>query len=366
MTNYQPPKPKKPTPITSPSVPSNNDNGSKPYAMVSFPTTPPPKAKPAGHHKYLDKHIHGALFLTLKVQTPLFVSTGVVALGTDVNAHVPLIKTMTMNTDKKLVIQGSSLKGCIRAVYEAITNSTLAVNTLKAYRGKLPNSDKISPCTSKNSLCSASQVFGALDWQGLVEFSDAVCDKNLTTTGFMPSLYAPKPEPFNEETNRKELNQNYFNSRGQLIGRKFYYNFAEAVSKGENQGIPVQQASKDFAFKTEIHFKNLKPAELGTLLIILGQDPQYPIALKIGGGKPIGMGTMTVTVDKIEQAGNLRDRYCSYDAPESDQLIGTKLQEFMQTQIKAAKSGLIQADQLTQLAAILAYPSTKQPPSGMY
>ena len=364
MTNRQPPKPNKPTPPASPTTSSNGDTSNN--AMVSFPTAPPPKAKPAGHHKYLDKHFHGALFLTLKVQTPLHVSTGVVVLGTDVNARVPLIKTMTVDTNKKLVIQGSSLKGCIRAVYEAITNSTLAVNTLKAYRGKLPNSDKISPCTSKNNLCSASQVFGALDWQGLVEFSDAVCDRSLTTTGFMPSLYAPKPEPFNEETNRKELNRNYFNSCGQLIGRKFYYNFAEAVSKGENKGIPVQHASKDFTFTTEIHFKNLKSAELGTLLIILGQDPQYPIALKIGGGKPIGMGTMTVAVDKIEQAGNLRDRYSSYDIPESDQLTGAKLQEFMQTQIKAAKSGLIQTEQLTQLAAILAYPSTKQPPSGMY
>lgn len=366
MTNSQPPKLKKPTSPTTPDAPSNNDNGIKPYAMVSFPSAPPPKAKPAGHHKYLDKHIHGTLFLTLKVQTPLHVSTGVVALGTDVNARVPLIKTMTMDTNKKLVIQGSSLKGCIRAIYEAITNSTLAVNTLRAYREKLPNSDKISPCNNKNNLCSASQVFGALDWQGLVEFSDAVCDKNLTTTGFMPSLYAPKPEPFNEDTNRKELNRNYFNSHGQLIGRKFYYNFAEAVSKGESQGIPVQQASKDFAFRTEIHFKNLKPEQLGTLLIILGQDSQYPIALKIGGGKPIGMGTMTVAVDKIEQAGNLRDRYSSYEAPEADQLTGNKLQEFMQQQISIAKSSIIQKDQLTKLAAILAYPSTKQPPSGMY
>jgi len=319
--------------------------------MVTFPTAPPPKAKPAGHHKYLDKHFHGALFLTLRVQTPLHVSTGVVALGADVNARVPLIKTMTMDTDKKLVVQGSSLKGCIRAVYEAITNSTLAVNSRSA--DKVPRERQ--PCHKKDELCPASQVFGALDWQGLIEFSDARCTNNNPSTGFMPSLYAPRP-----------ARRDYYNPKGMAKGRKFYYNFTKSIDKGQNQGIPVQQASKDFTFTTEIHFKNLKPEQLGTLLIILGQDPQYPIALKIGGGKPIGMGTMTVTVDKIEQSGNLRDRYSTYAPPEADQLTGDKLKAFIQAQIQIAKSSLIQKDQLTQLAAILAYPSTKQPPSGMY
>lgn len=339
---YKPPA--RPTPEDSDGIP-------KPYAMVTFPTPSPPKAKPAGHHKYLDKHIHGTLCITLNVQTPIHVSTGVVALGADVNARVPLIKTMTVDTNKKLVIQGSSLKGCIRAVYEAITNSTLAVNSRPA--DKVPRDRQ--PCRNREELCPASQVFGALDWQGLIEFSDARCTNNNPSTGFMPSLYSPRP-----------ARRDYYNTRGMAKGRKFYYNFAKSIDKGQNQGIPVQQASKDFAFTTEIHFKNLKPEQLGTLLIILGQDSQYPIALKIGGGKPIGMGTMTVAVDKIEQAGNLRDRYSSYDIPESDQLTGAKLQEFMQTQIKAAKSGLIQTEQLTQLAAILAYPATKQPPSGMY
>lgn len=343
---YKPPA--RPTPNHS----NNNDDAApKPYAMVTFPTTPPPKARPAGHHKYLDKHIHGTLFLTLNVQTPLHVSTGVVALGADVNARVPLIKTMTVDTNKKLVIQGSSLKGCIRAVYEAITNSTLAVNSRSA--DKVPRERQ--PCRNKEELCPASQVFGALDWQGLIEFSDARCTNNNPSTGFMPSLYSPRP-----------ARRDYYNPRGMAKGRKFYYNFAKSIDKGQNQGIPVQQASKDFTFTTEIHFKNLKPEQLGVLLIILGQDPNYPIALKIGGGKPIGMGTMTVTVDKIEQSSNLRDRYSSYEATESDQLTGTKLQEFMQKQINIAQSSLIQKEQLTQLAAILAYPSTKQPPSGMY
>ena len=348
MTNI--PRPSKPIPPKS-SLDEATEPDGKPYRIVTFPQTPPPKARPAGHSKYLSDRLHGALFLTLQVQTPLHVSTGIVAMGSDIGSRVALIKTMTQGTDQKLVIQGSSLKGCIRSVYEAITNSTLGVASRAV--DKIPRERQ--PCRNKEELCPASQVFGALDWQGLIEFSDAKGASTSYSTGFMPSLYAPRP-----------LRRNYYNAKGMAAGRKFYYNFARSIDKGQQQGIAVQQAAKDFTFTTEIHFKNLKPSELGTLLIVLGQDPKYPIALKVGGGKPIGMGTLTVSVTAIEQAGNLRDRYSSYIAAESDRLVGTKLQEFMQKQIKAAHSSLIQAPQLQQLAEVLSYPSDLQPPSGMY
>jgi CRISPR/Cas system CSM-associated protein Csm3 (group 7 of RAMP superfamily) len=97
---------------------------------------------------------------------------------------------MVQGKEQQLLIQGSSLKGCIRAIYEAITNSTLAVITNR-YRQKIPK-DRL-PCRSKESLCPASQVFGALDWQGLVHFTDATCESTKSVTGFMPSLYRPRP-----------------------------------------------------------------------------------------------------------------------------------------------------------------------------
>jgi hypothetical protein len=270
-----------------------------------------------------------------------------VVLGSDIGSpRVALIKTMTQGSDRKLVIQGSSLKGCIRSVYEAITNSTLGVASRAV--DKIPRERQ--PCRNKEELCPASQVFGALDWQGLIEFSDAKCENSNYDTGFMPSLYAPRTQ-----------RRNYYTSRGVAVGRKFYYNFVKSIDKGQNQGIAVQQAAKDFTFTTQIHFKNLKPAELGTLLIVLGQDPNYPIALKVGGGKPIGMGTVTVSVTAIEQAGDLRDRYSSYTPSEVEPTTGTKLQEFMQSQIKAAHANLIESEQLQQLTKILCCPTELTP-----
>jgi hypothetical protein len=270
---------------------------------------------------------------------------------------------MVQGVDQKLSIQGSSLKGCIRSVYEAITNSTLAVITSK-YREKIPR--ERLPCRNREELCPASQVFGALDWQGLIDFSDAKCESTGFSPGFMPSLYAPHPQ------------REAYYTRGMVAGRKFYYHTVRAIDKGQNQGIPVQQAAKEYTFTTQLHFRNLKPAELGTLLVVLGQDSKYPIALKVGGGKPIGMGTMTVTVTKLsvfadsQQLANefklpmLRDRYSSYTPPESDALTGTNLQQFMQRTIQSAHSTLIQNPQLEQLTEVLRYPSDREPPAGMY
>ncbi|NJO94112.1 MAG: CRISPR-associated protein, partial [Hydrococcus sp. RM1_1_31] len=86
-------------------------------------------------------------------------STGVVALGSDIGQNISLIKTMTQGVDGNLIIQGSSLKGCIRSVYEVITNSTLGVVSKKV-REKIPRTTLL-PCTHKNQLCPASRIFGA-------------------------------------------------------------------------------------------------------------------------------------------------------------------------------------------------------------
>lgn len=351
MTSPSRPRPR-PTGNSSPETPPP-----KPYKLIPFPDKRPSLQPPAGHQQYLRDRLHGSLFLALRVETAVHVSTGVAVMGSDINSRVPLIKPMVQGSDRHLLIQGSSLKGCVRAVYEAITNSTLAVITPgRDNRDKIP--PERLPCRDKKKLCPASRVFGALDWQGLVEFNDARCEGSDFTTGFIPSLYRPRPDQ----------RRAYFIG-GRVAGRKFYYHAARAINKGQNQGIAVQQAGKAYSFKTQLTFKNLTRAELGTLLIALGQDPKYPIALKIGGGKPIGMGTMTVTVEAIDKVGDtqaLRDRYTRYTLAGSDQLTGEPLKQFMQQMIEAAHRELIQQPQLEQLAEVLKFPTDREPPSGMY
>ncbi|MEA5573548.1 RAMP superfamily CRISPR-associated protein [Calothrix sp. UHCC 0171] len=363
----QTPKPKPQPKKVIPPQHQNNENATatnsnKPYQFVSFPREGPHLEKPAGHDKFkFDKNqLHGTLCLKLHVQTSLHVSTGIVAPGSDIGSRVALIKTMTQGTEKQLLIQGSSLKGCIRSVYEAITNSTLGIITRdkhKRYKKQIP--EERQPRNNKNELCPASRVFGALDWQGLIEFNDAKCESIDFSTGFMPSLYRPRPEPGSA----------YFDMRGKVAGRKFYYHTIRAIEKGQNQEIAVQQAAKAYTFTTQLQFKNLQPEELGTLLVILGQDNKYPIALKVGAGKPIGMGTMTVEITQarvLEKFEDIKKRYCQYNPTNENLLTGNALQQFIQKQIKAAHSLLIQSAQLQELAQILHYPTDREPPEGMY
>jgi CRISPR/Cas system CSM-associated protein Csm3 (group 7 of RAMP superfamily) len=325
----------------------------KPYELVTFPKQKPLLKAPVGHHRYTPDGYHGKLRLLLRVKTALHVSTGITAMGSDVASKVPLIKTMTQGQRNQLVIQGSSLKGCVRAIYEAITNSTLAVVSNR-YRQKMPN--ERLPCRRKDSLCPASLVFGALDWQGLVHFADARCTSQQSATGFMPSLYRPRPDE----------RRAYFDSRGNAAGRKFYHHAREAIDGG-SRGIPVQQAGTEYVFETSVQFLNLSQAQLGTLLVSLGQDANNPMALKLGGGKPVGLGTVQVSVSEAEVTQDVRDRYSQYTVPEAEKLTGEGLAVFIQSAVKAAHSSkLVEAEQLAQLSEILKWPTNREAPKGMY
>jgi hypothetical protein len=247
------------------------------------------------------------------VKTATFIASGVVAMGSDLldkTRSIPLIKT-SIEGNQKLLIPGSSFKGAVRSTYEAITPSCLCKVAKQYKQGdkmvkiRLPRGYQecqVEPQRNQTDVCPACRVFGALNWQGLIHFTDARCETAGFSTGFMPSLYRPRPEK------RKA----YFNQQREVAGRKFYYHAVKAVDKGQQQGIPVQQAGKEYTFTTQLRFMNLTSAELGTLLIVLGQDPKNPIALKVGGGKPVGMGTMVVDVTEIKRINSKqawRDRF---------------------------------------------------------
>ncbi|MEA5506222.1 RAMP superfamily CRISPR-associated protein [Halotia wernerae UHCC 0503] len=333
---------------------SNQERGPRPYDFVYFSDKPPTANRPPGHHKYLSNRLHGTLFLTLKVQTMLHISTGIVLMGSDINQeHIPLIKTMVQGNDKELLIQGSSLKGCIRSVYEAITNSRVGVKPKKPEEypeERLPTKDK-------NQLCPASVVFGASGekwgWQGLLTIQDAHCEMTGFEVGFMPNLWRPRPDE----------SQAYYHN-GKTVGWKFYYNMKNAKDKGIGNGIPVQVAFKNDEFSTKLNFKNLKPEELGSLLIALGQDKNYPIVLKVGAGKPIGMGSMTVEITEAEITQNQADLYSRYTsfAVSSNQILTDELlKNFIHNKIQQAHEELIEQPQLEKISEILSFSTNRIP-----
>lgn len=321
----------------------------KPYKLVKLPANAPTRQAPIGHHVFKSDKLTGSISLKLTVKNSTFVASGVVAMGSDViknsSATKPKLIKVALTKEDKLIIPGSSFKGVVRSIYEAITASCIC----KTKSRTIPANYK--ECKKKDQLCPACRVFGAMDWQGLISFNDAIAVEVKPSVGFMPSLYAPRPQCEQYKT----------------PGRKFYYHARQAINKGVTQGIPVQQAPKDLVLTTELQFMNLTEAELGTLLIVLGQDTKNPLTLKIGGGKPIGMGTVTIEVSKIDRPKNLRSRYLDYEVQESDIYTGETLKKEISRLISAShQSKLIQQPQLTELQKILEWPATREAPSGMY
>lgn len=345
--------------MTNSSYRSNTNGGSDerapaPYELVRFPDQTPSVCVPPGHDKYQSNCLHGTLFLTLQVQTALHISTGVAVMGSDVDKNsIPLIKTMEQGVDKTLLIPGSSLKGCIRAIYEAITNSRLGVQP----RNSENHPTNRLPARTQNQICPAGVVFGASGdnwgWQGLINIRDARCNTNGFGVGYMPALWSPRPQ-----------GNNYYHE-GRVAGRKFYYHMVRALDKGEKDGIRVQQASRNYTFSTQLHFRNLQSQQLGALLIALGQDSKYPFALKLGAGKPIGMGTMIVKITEVQVMQNQNDlckHYKSFSNLDDEKLKGELLQQFILQHMQAAHNqNLIEKPQLEQLSQILSYPTTRQP-----
>lgn len=180
--------------------------------------------------------------------------------------------------------------------------------------------------------------------------------------GFMSNLWRPRPEEndiyyFKDKSGKKKA-----------VGWKFYYNMKYALDKGEGNGVPAQVAFKNDEFITQLNFRNLKSEELGALLIALGQDNKYPIILKLGAGKPVGLGSMIVEIteaDLLQNQSDLRTRYSSFERLSNQFLTGESLKIFIGNTVQKAHENLIDKSKLEELSNIL-NPSTHFAPHESY
>jgi len=69
-------------------------------------------------------------------------------------------------------------------------------------------------------------------------------------------------------------------------------------------------------FKGRIHFENLTDEELGALLYSLSGDGTYRHGIKMGKGKPRGLGSMSITISKLSYL-KPDDRYTSLNHPKT-------------------------------------------------
>jgi CRISPR/Cas system CSM-associated protein Csm3 (group 7 of RAMP superfamily) len=192
----------------------------------------------------------------------------------------------------KLCIPGTSIKGAIRAIVEAISNS--CVSQYRRSEGKsVPQTHE--PCRNTRQLCPACRLFGVTGFRGRVHFADAL----------------PEGEVRHQVVKIGEL---WEPRRDQ--GRKFYevkqvptlsdqrpqqnFRFVEALPKGTR-------------FQTTLHFENLTEGELGLLAYALGWQPKEgkldrAFPPKLGGAKPRCFGAVEFQLKGLQLWEHARNR----------------------------------------------------------
>lgn len=316
------------------------EKSEKPYDFATIPSLKDnDRENPKWHDRYEENTLSGILQCEIKALTPIHVGSGLLELGNE--KGVPLIKTHT-KSNGKAIIPGSSLKGCIRSIVEAITPSCVSIT--RAYNSQLPSG--ASSCKNKESLCISCRMFGAMGYLGNVRFSDAILRDgwNLTKAS-IPQLYST----------RDRQRGTYIKDDGKVRGRKFYKHGTPASGN-----VPIEVCPKDSYLDFSVSFDNLTESELGLLLIAMGLgEPR--ISPKLGGAKPVCYGSIDISVkeSKCRIINNMENAYLQYEsAPISFDL----------TKYSEKGNDILGKGKLEELAKILVYnlEELKECPTGNY
>lgn len=310
-----------------------------PYGFVPLGPKPPTRRAPLGHHRLDENGVHGVLVCRLTTKTPLFVYDPRYAKALP-NGHEEA-RFPVDNEIKEAVIPGSSLKGVIRSLLEAVEPSCFALpndwtNGERTYRGsgitrdrppiKVRLSAGFETCSDDQRLCPACRIFGAVGrrgewaWTGSVSISDARSPRGqykLLSLATLGVLSTPKPEGRPRE---------YLIQPGDLVkGRKFYRHRLdppEPTTRRDRQTKTVERVDRGAVFHFTVEYENLRDDELRPLLYAIVLEPA--LWHKVGMGKPLGLGSAQIEIErwtKRNLAARYRGRTNGFEVVEDDALI---------------------------------------------
>lgn len=224
------------------------------------------------------------------------------------------------------IVQAASLKGMVRAVYEAIEDACLVLAATKGVSNK-SSTQKIpyhykadnyahDNCNAPDKLCAACRLFGggdSLHCQGRVLFTDAtlLAGTLVPARHFLRELSSPKPH--------HDATYSRSGRPGEIAGRKFYYHhkLPPAFSVLEPDCTDRSSAVDEHApggtkFSFQVHISDLDAPELGGLLLAL--ELERGLGHKLGMGKAIGLGSARIEVDVAKsRVWQPKDRYRTAD-----------------------------------------------------
>lgn len=309
----------------------------KPFDFVPLPRRVNRKP-PTGHERYHIEHFTGQIHGTIEALSPIHIGSGVIDLGQDVE----LIKT-AVRTKDNVVIPGSSLKGAIRSVAEAISESCVC-KVSSRIRRVVPRD--FAECRQKGHLCVACRMFGAMGFQANIAIQDAPQTEGQIVTKSVPELFAPG---------------RYQRDVQSIPGRKFYMH--GQVASGDT---PVEACEVGSKFRFVAQVDNLTQAEWGLFFTALGHHHEHQFKLKIGGAKPVCFGSIDIQIGEIQVEEQTRDRYLNWNAQLESAKTGNQLEAWKRECTNRATDSLIKQELLTELTEILRYPNDRNCPSGLY
>lgn len=297
-----------------------------PYTFVPLAGAPH-RERAAGNDLY--RGTSGTLRCTLSVLTPLFLyDRGSARAAEPPAGQGHEIVQFPTTAEGQPLIWATALRGTIRGVAEAVSPSCLSLfdghyeRWTVDYRGRLPNGFR--RCEFPDPLCPACRLFGTVGatssgYAGAVQISDALpAGEGAVTLGEQITVSAiQSPKPHHAAF--------YLSSEGVIAGRKFYYHRPQgALTTTERSRYTrtVQPAMPGSTFTFTVRFANLNDELLRLLLFALTLQPG--LGHKVGMGKPLGMGSVTIAV---EEAQTLAARDQALQRP-GEALTGDRLREW--------------------------------------
>lgn len=358
----------------------------KPYFYTPLPSKFH-RTAPASHGVYQTGRLSGEIGGIIVARSPIHVASGLIvtwedlARYRDVSARTqPALVAAHFRVNDQRAIPASSLKGVFRSVVEAISYSCPEFEIRKKpgkHRGVevVDISAEHQRCQvdatkdlAENQLCPACRIFGGIGsgagkggYLGNVSFADALQETGEGVIFNRMPLYSPQPS-YSQALPRKRTGYKlYFQDwdKTEPLGRKFYKIGTPRPRTG-GRYEPVEACNAGSTFTLRIRFENLTPGELGLLLMALGCSAPATFALKLGGGKPLSLGTFQVNLTSLTRF-DTQIVWDQYEPKES--LIGdlAKANEYIQA---AHDEGLVYQAGWDALTQAWCYPSIGSCPGG--
>ena len=245
------------------------------YFAISRPEgVSTPLERPPYHDRWYPDRLTGRLTFHLTTLPGSFVSssTGHLVLGELDSRQVVALEAIRSRGCP--VLPGTGIKGAVRTLYELLSSSC---DPFQSSACTVPK-DK-----TRMRLCPACSLFGRLDWQGRVTFSDA------EPVGPVEAFIAKVPTPFEPHED-------------QTKGDQRHYNLGPAKKKNKDTS-EWEERPEDFprevyrgTFQTTLSFWNTSQDEMGRLLLCMGLQPDGSprFHLRLGGATYHGKGGVAV------------------------------------------------------------------------